>query len=324
MTKSNRHHYVPILFQRGFTDPLGQFVRYDKETREFKRGWVPRSVFYEFGLNAAFIHGYGEHHFEETIGALDNKWSKIIKELREKPIQEAVDALDPYNSAHLLHFAITMLWRHPKAGSKLLAEFDRLGVRSKYFGIERYISSLDQIPEEEATSGLRRFLKEPEWQKFAKFLVPFSRAIVEEIGIQGEWVKLYPVDIPDWNFLLGDRPVVVKQVKTGSPLLYECYLFPLSAKRLVVVAKDSANFLDASLSNLINVTIVHQADRYVCSPDENVLREAVKRYDGLRTKGIQEELNAVLFRQIQWRSTFKDYDAFLSAFQNKYGEPAET
>lgn len=319
MSVSKRHHYLPEFYQKGFTSAQGTFKVYDKKTKRLSnKDRTPSSIFFEWNLNSALLQRGLEHHFEPVLSAMDSKWSKVIQVLREKPIQEAVDALDPYRSAHLLHFAIMLLWRHPKAGNEFLDAFDRLGARSNYVDIERF-GPITQIPEADLTRGFRRFFTEPEWQKFAKFSVPFSTGVAEDIGQQGAWTRIYQIDNPHWNFLLGDRPVIINQSGASTNLLYEAYLFPLSAKRLVVIAEDTPDFIDSNISELINMNIFHQADRYVCSPCEAVLRKAVDQYDRWIGKGIAlEHLNDILFQNIQWRSKFKDYASFLQAFQEKY------
>jgi len=57
MNLSQRHHYLPEVYLKGFTGNDGQLAVYDIRKKELKKGrFSPKQVFFEWNRNTFEIH----------------------------------------------------------------------------------------------------------------------------------------------------------------------------------------------------------------------------------------------------------------------------
>lgn len=320
MKKSVRHHFVPIFLLKGFANEQGKLVIYDKQENRFLENQTPENWFHMRNLNRMKLADGVEHAWEESLlSDVDGRHGLLIHKLRERVLAEALASMSTLEKLDLLHFAMVLYWRHPDGGTELLRLFDEMGVRSDYFSFSDMVD-IEAIGEEEVRLGYRKFLMDGEWQKLSKFMVPFSKGIMRDLAYHLDNFRVYPIDqVDNWFFVCGDRPVTASLSKDPLTRLFDAYALPLSSKRLLLVAESSPRFLDATLLAQINVNIVHQANRFVASPDIRFLRFIVTKYQELVDLGHSDRMTNSLFSHIAWQATFATYEDYVKAFEDRFG-----
>lgn len=321
MDNSVKHHYLPVFFQKGFTDEHERITVYDKKTDRYLLNQSPRGWFLEKNLNRAFRDGVVFNEWEQAVMArIDDRAAPVIENIRSKDVSTAWEELGQQEQLILLQFLNLLYWRHPDTSEEFLQLFDRLGVRSEYFAMADRID-WEKNHEGNVSRLYRGLFSDPEWVKFSKFMVPYSQGMIKELIYHQDHFRIYPIDRdPNWTFFLADRPVLVSQVRNDDDLLFESYVVPLSKRRLLMVGKQLPSFLDGTLVSLINGSMIQQAKRFVASSDISLLRFMVGKNKDIEKKENLPQIQSTMFRHIEWAAQYTEHSEFVKAFEERYGK----
>jgi len=261
---SNKHHYIPIFFTKGFSDDNENIYVYDK-TKDFihYKKKSPSSVFFEMGRNTGKIH---EKQFDEVetvqFGILDNLASKFIEEIRQHI--NPVELLNSYKIVQLKWFASNFYWRLPVNDEIFDSMYPYLNINPKA------IVGDTGIPIDE-------LLKIDLFKKVVRSNMPFSTFEIDKVNemeIVADIIKL-----PIKYLLLSDNPIVYKKVPGLQSNIHQELIFAISADVLFVLTeKGKYNEINADIINYLNLLIIHQAQKYVVSHSFETLTSFVNVY----------------------------------------------
>lgn len=111
---SERHHYIPKFYAKGFLGEDKKIYVYNKlEDRISKKKVSPKEVFYGWDRNTISSKRGRTDAIEDYYSRLDTDCAKAIQELRDKPNEEGIQTVEMIGL--LRFFVINLFWRIPKS-----------------------------------------------------------------------------------------------------------------------------------------------------------------------------------------------------------------
>lgn len=270
MKKQGKHHYIPRFLIKGFTDSKGEVWVYDKKYDQIKKNPVgPGGIFFEWGRNNLELNGITSSVIEtEWFMFLDNFCKTVIKEFQEAKNTELLHSYD--NVSKMQYFLLHLYWRLPKTDFA----FDNLIKKSK-INFKNKISSQKESDKELES----KLTAEKNFKKIEKVIVP--NLIIKELK-NYKLPKRFCSKLIDKNndiFLLGDYPMLFrKEPESFDDIISRDYILPISSKRIYSISQNNCLEFDFSKATTLNTLIIHQSQRFVCSPDKVFLEKSVEYY----------------------------------------------
>lgn len=267
MATSRRHHYIPQFYLRGFTNENNEYFIFDKEKEEIRRS-KPINSFYENNRNSSYVHNEKIVILENLYAHYDSKAAEQLEKIRTASIDNFV--LEPEILYRIKAFIAQIYWRIPENDLELDRLIDQLSFKDAGFDFK------DKNGKSIATKELQEELKNIDvFRQMYRIIVPL-------ISSQK---KYQTTDYDNWKVyfhkdkihLTGDNPLIISEFKDFSSLNKEL-LFPISANRLFIHTKlHKPPVLPPNFLVELDMLIMHQATRFVCSPSEEYLKFLVEK-----------------------------------------------
>jgi hypothetical protein len=223
---SNRHHYIPEFYIKGFTNPEQKVIVYDKRASEFKsQAFSPKQIFFEWNRNNLIINGKTDDFVENLYSIWDNKLSITYKRINEQKGRVKFDATDLFN---LLIFVSLNHWRLPHLGN----EIDNL--IEDYSKENSFVKIYDNNAGEEVSSEFfNEFKKRPGFKEMFRLSRPITDYLKLDINkVIDNW-KIYSAASNVELHILGDNPIIFKNDRKENILENEL-IMPLSKGKLLI------------------------------------------------------------------------------------------
>lgn len=279
MELSQRHHYIPEFYIKGFVGNDGKVSVYNKETGKIDPvRKSPKQVFFEWNRNTFNVLGEDTDYVEKLYQFSEDKFSPVYKKLNEK--LEEIELI-PKDLFHLILFIAEIHWRVPTQDQEHLEYIKTLNQENSVFQVKNKITG------ENATKELfERVISEPSFIETYKMF----RAMDNYFGVEkDESIKNWKIYFsPPGNnhpHLLSDNPVMINQ-KNETNILKSELIFPLSKSKIVYhtfgkVLKE----IPADNRVSTDILLFIQANKMVCGPDPDYLKkiaELASAYDNDR------------------------------------------
>lgn len=275
MNYSARHHYIPQFYIRGFINDESILYVYDKRNDKiWDREISPKGIFYDWHRNTIIYKDQSSSIIEDYwFKNIDNECKKIIINLRESKNKESLHNIE--NVSKLLFFLIHLFWRIPKT--------DIL--------IEYLFKNNDNKNQDNFDIG----------KKLERINLP--NVIIMEVTQKKVSGRLCSrlFDKGKDLFLIGDYPMLYnRHPKNLNDILNQDVIIPISSKRLHSISFKSEMNLNFSFEMAIylNILIIDQSERYVCSPNKEFLIEIIKRYKMFNKLKSFDYIRDELFKQL--------------------------
>jgi hypothetical protein len=285
-SNSQRHHYVPQFYLKGFTNKEGYFYIFDKQ-KEIIRKAYPSEYFYGWNRNTGVI---GEEkstllesmyaHFESTA-APDYEALKSVVDL------SAFDMSAFFSVLRFIHF---LYWRIPENDSKLEKLIDEKTFSETGFDIVNKFTGKSEASEE-----LQKQFKDVDlFRKMYRVFIPLLSLRKEYVKTDWENWKIYTRT--EGNTLTSDSPIILdKYVNFGS--LNEELMFPLSQNKFLIhTRRPKPSQLPSTFKMHFDMLILQQATRYACSSNKIYLELLVNElYSFSKHHDFKERMKDRLF-----------------------------
>ncbi|MCD6020010.1 MAG: hypothetical protein K0S53_3131 [Bacteroidetes bacterium] len=295
-----KHHYLPVFYLKGFTNSNGVFHVYDKITNKVYQNSRPENFFCENNLNSYKKDGEVKITLENTLfSMIDSDTAPLLKKL----INDGDNSITQLERMVLLHFFVTLFWRLP-TNTKIHSEIiDRYGFLNDYLtatqkGVEL---SSDRIQD------LNKLLiNDEETKKLVKHSIPVTAGAEEVLSLYKKW-NIQTILKPGQIFVISDNPFLINNPDIKINNIFNELLIPLSSKHLLILSKDAPRLFDSWMHFDVNLSIFHQANRFIACSDLEYLNKLI---------GYSRKAEALLGLNKQVEETF-DYMRILSTLKNE-------
>jgi len=265
MIQSQRHHYLPEVYLKGFTGDDGKLAVYDIRKRELKKGrFSPKQVFYEWNRNTLEVNSDKTDFLELLYRNIDQNITPVLKKLQST--WSDVE-LNSYEILSLIYFQGMTYWRVPSTDLDIINYVKTTDKR------DLFIKIINTITNEEANNEIYdRVLNEQifiESYRIPKAIADFLKATNK--NILGKWKITYPSK-PSKLHLIGDNPILTLEDDFDNILDTES-IFPLSSsKTLWHLNLKFPEIISAENTVTVDQLIFLQSERYVCGPNSDYLK----------------------------------------------------
>lgn len=282
---SSRHHYLPTYYSAGFTNSNGFLFIYDKQKDTLNdRPVPPKSIFYEWDRNTVDDkNGVPFSLIEDAFySKVDSQISKIIIDLREKPISKGL--LTPHYQGNLHYFMIDLYWRNPKIDGA----FKRLLNEAKI----TFKSSLNTNEINE------QILKnDPSFLKMQR--IGMASTTIDRSGELPKTEVYYSIIELDKKIpiVISDFPIVFEKTPSTFPDLHFLdYYLPISSSRIWSQRKlRRTSPATNQMAAYFNILAFDQAKRYVGCSDYDALKSTIKSHQVIKDRNLIPECITKLF-----------------------------
>lgn len=287
---SQRHHYLPQFYLKGFTNERGKFKIYDVEKQYFIQSgkeFSTKSYFYEKDGNSVIKDGIKFDTIEtEFYKKQDDKISKIFNKIRNN-IDEKNFGITDVDIPLLQLFISSLFWRVPTNFDQIrhiisVTELQKLGLVIKSKNDDSVIKD----------SELECKIKnDPFFFKSIKYIIPYLTYqrlfdCTTPITIL-RFPKQYPV-------VCSDNPVII-QNSFCPDIYFDDFIFPLT-NNLVLIRSEKINSILDLIKIDIDLILLKQAKKYVSCTDEHYIELLNKYYD--ENYSSVSELKTSVFNQL--------------------------
>jgi hypothetical protein len=261
MKQLGKHHFIPRFLIKGFVNNNGNVWVYDKRYDQIKKDSVgPGGIFYEWGRNNLEKDGTSSSIIEdEWFKYLDNFCKTAVINFQEMPNTESLHDLE--NVSKMQYFLLHLYWRLPKTDYAFEYLINKANLNLNNDILEQNLK------------------KDSNFKKVERLKIP--NLIIKELHDynlpKGYYSKL--IDMGKDVFLLGDYPMLYKTEPTSfEDLVSKDFIFPISSKRIYSISQNNQLQFDWAQATTLNTLIIHQSQRFVCSPNKDFLEKSISFY----------------------------------------------
>lgn len=257
MNNSNRHHYIPIFFIKGFTNENGKLFYYDKNKNKLDRNpKSPKQLLFEWNRNTVTINDKEIDVVEKLFQLAESKlavtYNKIIK-------GEILTELD---LRYLILFLLHLHWRVPNQDYNNKVYFKNIDHKDSFLKIVNKKTG-KLIPNE----LFQTIIKEPLIAKsnsLSRFIEDYLRN-ENEIN-QDNWTMSASNSKNSFKFnILSDNPLLLKNELSENILNTEI-IFPFSKNKTVHHTNGKKlTIIEPEKIVAIHILSFIQAKKIVCS-----------------------------------------------------------
>lgn len=272
MNLSQRHHYLPEVYLKGFTDSDGKLAVYDIRNKELKKvRFSPKQVFFEWNRNTFEINSEKTDFLELSYRNIDQNVAPTLKKLQRTSSDVE---LSTYDIINLIFFQGMTYWRVPSTDLEIINHVKTTDKK------ELFIKLINPLTNEEANDEIyNRLLKEQlfiESFRIPKAIGDFLKATNKYV--LENWKITYPSRHSKLH-LIGDNPILTLEDDFDNILETES-IFPLSSsKNLWHLNSVFPESISPETTVMIDKMIFLQSERYVCGPDANYLKTIAEMCD---------------------------------------------
>jgi hypothetical protein len=275
MSEPRRHHFIPRLLQRRFTDGQGRLFVFDKRRPEAVFNATPSDVFVKRDLNTIFgKDGSRDVGLERWYSTIESEVAPVIERIIDRARARKTPRLTPDERNIWDNFLYHQQKRAPDA-------FERLGLVESFekelpLWIKEYEREVRPLTDQEradlwSTEGKKRLIQGASVQARGRG----SRAIIEMLASRGIVVAI--IAAPNKSFILGDHPLARMGVD-GHLTATELW-FPISADVAVSPGGSAMaeKLIDLGGSEVRHINeVIFQQSNAVASRSEALLRSLAR------------------------------------------------
>lgn len=264
MNLSQRHHYLPEVYLKGFTDQDGKLAVYDIRKKELrKERFSPKQVFFEWYRNTFELNSEKTDFLELSYRNIDQNVAPTLKKLQSTSSDVE---LSSYEILNLIFFQAMTYWRVPSTDLEIINHV-RTAERKDIF-----IKIINTVTDEEADDEMyNRIINEQsfiESYRIPKAIGDFLKATKKYI--LPNWKVTYP-SRPSKLHLIGNNPILTLEDNFEN-ILDTDSIFPLSSSKMLWHLNSGfPPMLSPENSVIVDQLIFLQSEKYVCGPDSNYL-----------------------------------------------------
>ncbi len=271
MSISQKHHYLPEFYLKGFTNEAGQFSIYDYEQKRIKKNLFYPSTHFFDNRNLVDVEGEITDVPEKLYSAIDERHAPVIKKM-----QAQRDVLNPTieEMLSLQEFVSSIFWRIPHNDAFYLEQYKSNPLFTRNLKI--FKSDTGEVDE----SMTEKIINSAAFIKSIKSAIPLVLMYYNNINNK---------DLDNWQFcynskgdyITTDNPILFKK-EQPSDISDSEFIFPISKHHLLVrtYRKIKASVMPAPIMSVIQLLLFVQGNIYCCSSErpslEAIIKEAPK------------------------------------------------
>lgn len=267
MVQSKKHHYLPKFYLKGFTNREGNFFIYDKTKDEVRKS-KPENSFFEKFRNTGFIKDGKSDLPEKILAEFDNRSAIALERIRISSYKENV--LTPEILYRIRFFIAFTFWRIPKNDNLREKIIDDFSFQELGFGF------FDE------KSGERK----KETELLLKDIDLFRKMYSSILPIVSFRKKYKTQNYKDWRIIYrtnsvhitGDNPIVSKENYVDFSSIQQNIIMPLSSQKILACTKDAPKFFPPVFNLNMDILILCQSERFVCSSNKEYLKLLVAKH----------------------------------------------
>ena len=267
MGKSERHHYIPQFFIKGFVGDDGKVSVYNKETGKMDlTRKSPKQVFFAWNRNTFTVAGQETDFIEQIYQFSESKFSPTYKRLTEAPGPVEFTYVDSY---HLIYFISEIHARVPNQDQEIFDYVKHLSPDNSLFKIRN--KETGEIASKKVFDNI---INEPAFIEASKMLKAIEHFFSAERDEKIDNWKLYLVPEESVHLaLLGDNPVILRN-SAASNIVKSELIFPLSkGKTIYHTNGKTLKQIPPEHRIFTDILTFLQADKMVCSPSGEYLAD---------------------------------------------------
>jgi hypothetical protein len=289
METTNRHHYLPEFYIKGFVNYDNKINVYDKSEKHFNKNEVsPKQIFFEWNRNTLLIHGEKDDFVEKLYGRIENIISPAYNKIKIQSGEINYNVKDTFN---LLLLVSLTFWRLPINDED--AKRFVLSTPNK----DLFIKIFNKNTKKEASEYFYEKIKNRngfiEMYKLSKPIIDFMTL---DLNRSFDNWKIYSAASDVQLHLLGDNPIVFKH-QPGDNILETELIFPLT-KGVTLYHNKGKIIRQIQPEDRIKVDIMVflQSERYVVGSNRDYLSTIEILAKQYNTKPRVENLRKEIFK----------------------------
>jgi len=291
MNLSQRHHYLPEVYLKGFTGEDGKLSVYDIKKKELKKGkYSPKQVFYEWNRNTFHAIDLETDFLENLYRDIDQRITPVLKKLQtsfENP------DLTPYDYFNLIFFLGVTYWRIPAIDDEIERHV-KTANRKELF-IQLITAETNEEVSDEIFDRLRNDKAFIESYRIPKAIFDYLKS--NKNHLLEKWKITYSDKEPSLH-LIGDNPILTLNDQFDNILDTET-IFPISSSKFLWhLNSEYPKIFSPETTVTIDQLIFLQSERYVCGPNGEYLNAIAKLCDGPYNDNIIKYLKYQVFGKI--------------------------
>jgi hypothetical protein len=287
--RSQKHHYLPVKYLKGFVDNKGLFFIYDKkEDRILPEPLPAKKFFFENNLNTVSLPNGKISDFLEDLYS-DTEYC-IWKSLDNIRLSSPDNIVSYWDKLHIYLFLLDLHWRLPSN----IAHADRISQKfllgNKPFS---YISIQNRESGKQASKEETELIrKSPAFKKASRLIIPMAPFHQEGWGEKlKEWKLLYSPK-KKGLYPVGDNPIITREENDHDP--FRCldeFIFPISNR--IILFKTNNSIYEGSppepdFTVLLGALMIKRSQRFIAHRNKRFLEQLIKYYQ-LHIKFRKEE-----------------------------------
>lgn len=288
MTATNRHHYLPQFYIKGFVNSDNKIHVYDKTEKCFKKNeFSTQQIFFEWNRNTLLIHGVKDDFIEKLYGKFENKIAPTYNKIKN---QSGRINYIPQDIFSLLLLVSLTHWRLP------INDDEAKNYVMSTPNEKLFIKIINTETEEEASEEFYEEIKNRngfiEMYKLSKPIIDFVNLDMNKNF--DNW-KIYSAATDVQLHLLGDNPIVFKQQPENKNILETELIFPLTKGITLYHNKGKViNELKPEDRVRVDVMVFLQSERFVVGPNRdylNMIKNLAEQYNSeSRVENLRKEI----------------------------------
>lgn len=288
---AKKHHYLPRYYLKGFTDNLGKFFVYDKETGEIFRS-SPGATFFENNINTILNpDGSYSDFIERAYAQVESKSWESLDAIRGSSFDTTIESIDKMN---LYLFLLFLYWRIPT--NSTTAE----NLSKRFFSDDEtydYFKVLSTNGNAIAKDTIERIRALTSFKKSSRLLLPFAPFFKDQNWAKKleSWRFLYTGDKKDW-YITGDNPIITRLETGHNPVnCLDEFIFPVSGRIILIAGVNFKNqVLPPEFAVRYGMAIIEKAKRFVAFQNRDFLNAIIK----CRNLYVQKEETCIITKSL--------------------------
>lgn len=260
MSKTKRHHFIPVFYLKQFTNENNQFYIYDVKKQTFRgngRLFYPSQQFYEHYGNTTY--------YKEESDDIEQRFSKIDSEVGavlKKIITTGLSTLVENDWVLLQVFVKILYWRIPANTDKVKAYIQQ-ATSLKDLDLKPIETLTGQPSFDKELAVLEKIKRDSDFHKYFKLVLP---KITHREFLKNHFTTVFSIipfpavkQIPK---LMSDNPIIYRTPGYESLDAKE-FIFPLSPTYMLFRHRATRITVSPVIRVLLDMLFLVQAHEYV-------------------------------------------------------------
>jgi hypothetical protein len=276
MTLSERHHYLPQFYIKGFVGKDGKVAVFNKEKGKIdKIRKSPKQIFYENNRNTFEIDGKKTDFIEKLHTFGENQFAPTHKKIIEN--LENIN-LTGYDVFQIMLFIATIYRRIPEQDQNAIEYVKNLTQNNSFIVFRN-----KETGEDASEDFFKKMIDKPFFTESSKIIRSMEDYFkTNRVETAKNWKLSYAPEGSNPLSLLSDNPLIIERTSEKG-ILDSISIFPLS-KGIIVYNTCEKEIKQVSNFNIVYIDVLTfiQAEKLVCGPDAEYLKkisELAKEYD---------------------------------------------